>query len=844
MKKCKNLFWIAAIPFLSGLASCSDELIKVTPEPEPQGPTIQVPLTFRTSEEIVLIDGELKKDLPNSRVVGDPLTSTEEADVDNIWIIQFNGDTDGAVMVGAPYYADTPASGVTKVPLVESTVNNRLVFVANTNTSNANIWGLTSGVSTYSDLKNKYLTLTGSDEPLSFGGVDKSLIMSATVVGIVDPTLSGILTGTPITFTRSVAKVQLNLTIDPTDAPNFRILSIQLKSVQRELDYLDNLKGLSLTGIYPLEANLTTIDYPVMRSELTSGADDFDADLSGTLVPGTNGTFTWFVPRNARGVASNASVSQKNAFAPQGATYIEIMAVTTTATGGEGVIYRVYPGANNTNDFNIIPNYKYIINLNIVGKGTTADTRIENMGEVIFDTSNSYILNPPIDGMPARRYKVPVQRVNDFWAGIGDTYGGEGPSAGLGSSASPQPWTVELLWQDAQHMVKAFGIGDPTQHIILEKATGSGPSDYFYITVPAGIPAGNFVVVLKKGAVTLWSWHFWVTDYNPVPGKINVKGDVWTYPVTGGQVERYGSVMFGYPHTGGNEDYTYNSTPTFSSAATAAPYAQSVMMDRNIGAISAAYNLNDRGSLYYQYGRKDPIPGKNQLYDINGTALPFSGGVAANGCIIAATALANGLPAIKEAIANPLTFYINANDWAGINNANYLWFDSQLLYSVASANGAGRFGKSIFDPCPQGWKLPLNGTWNDFRPSSDATVNDAGRDLAFLQGLFYWPYIKVGSVYPRGGRIFYPAAGYRPWDGAGFSNVGGIGYSRSATPNGTAGSFYLIFSSGSAGPSNSGDRSLGFSARCVSAFWRLCFCFENRKNMQASIFNNNNVSSI
>ena len=848
MKKCKNLFWIAAIPLLTGLASCSDKLIDVEPPIEqPSGPIINVPLTFSVEAEGLLVDGKLQKEMPvEGRLVG---PGVPESAVKNIWVFQFNGADPTSKLIGAPYYVTDPSDPASMtVPLVESGVEiNRLVFVANVNSDNVSAFGaLTVGTSSYADMLERVKTLS------SEGGshLESSLIMSSTVTHVIDntlaPYLAGIIsTGTPhlgnhypIHFVRSLAKIQLNLSFAGAALPNYRILSVQLKNVSNSLYFLDNLKwGGDIATIFPDLGNLNTIDYTLMRSELSYKADDpgstdkdFDADLGGS---GSDQTFTWYVPRNVRGAISNPAVSQKNAFAPQGSTYIEIMAITTQAAGGEGVVYRIYPGFDDKTDFSIVPNYKYIINLEIVGPGTAVDTRVENMGTVTFTPfSNCYILNPPSKGMPARKFRVPLDRVKEYWESTGGTdgYSSLGPD---GAISPTQNWKAELMWQDEPNMVRALG-NDANTYVILEKSTGTGyTNQYIEVTVPSGATRGNCLITFRTETATpgtygniLWSWHLWITDYNPNQ-KINVQGNVWTYPVTGGQVERYGSKLFGYlanatpPTLTTVTDYTYtpeNSNTYAIGHTDYAPYTNKVMMDRNIGAMSTAYNSNLKGSFYYQYGRKDPIRGNNTYYDINGTALTSTAGGSLPVVGTAPSPATNFN--IPYAINNPHLFLSGETDWAQMGTAaqNYVWFDSKMSYNLGGA-GVGRNGKSIYDPCPEGWKVPLDGTWADFRLIGDGqgTVNAASRGLAFNQGLFYWPLIEAGTgtgIYPKGGTIFYPAAGYRRTVGGALGSMGSYGYFRSLTPAVSM----LVSSNSDFGPSSGNGRGDGSFVRCVSVF--------------------------
>jgi hypothetical protein len=108
-------------------------------------------------------------------------------------------------------------------------------------------------------------------------------------------------------------------------------------------------------------------------------------------------------------------------------------------------------------------------------------------------------------------------------------------------------------------------------------------------------------------------------------------------------------------------------------------------MDRNLGAMEAANSVASRG-LYYQWGRKDPIPLNNNLITF-----------------------ANGQVSMETAIRNPNTFFYKEEtyDWLSTPNDN-LW-------------GGITGTKSIYDPSPAGFKVPLVKV--QIRPSQASQIN-------------------------------------------------------------------------------------------------------------------------
>lgn len=267
-------------------------------------------------------------------------------------------------------------------------------------------------------------------------------------------------------------------------------------------------------------------------------------------------------------------------------------------------------------------------------------------------------------------------------------------------------------------------------------------------------------------AKILWSWHIWATDYNPdVIVKANEGTNLeankhYTAPGIIGQVHTYGA--------------TYMSTNP-----------GKVMMDRNLGAEETSYesvpssdaNWSTFGFMY-QWGRKDPFYGSdnvhNILYDATGTKKVTYSKI-------------NGPVAIEQTVLHPDFFYYNNNNGNWVTPAN-----ENLWNSTADT-------KTAYDPCPPGWRVPVIGTWSDFKDASLFKNQTNGR--------FY----EAGNVktwYPRGGLIY-------TFDGH-YGNPGEHGYGLSSTPNpGVNTAYFLYFTNERIDVSSLNSRAYGLSTRCI-----------------------------
>ena len=265
---------------------------------------------------------------------------------------------------------------------------------------------------------------------------------------------------------------------------------------------------------------------------------------------------------------------------------------------------------------------------------------------------------------------------------------------------------------------------------------------------PATFKEGNAVIAAKDANGTiLWSWHIWLTDQPE--GKV--------YYINAG-----------------------------------------TMMDRNLGATSANQGNVGALGLLYQWGRKDPFLGSSSIhYDSMAEAkstIAWPSAVSSDS--------SNGT--ITYATANPTTFI-------GRNSSNHDWY-----YTGSSSTDNSRWTestkvKSIYDPCPAGWRVPDggdNGVWSKAvgsRSYFDYTYNSTNEGMNFSG--------KFGSAFT----IWYPASGCRDVDDGGLYNVGGYGGYWSASPDNYRACFLFFSYNSGAYPSDSYPRAFGLSVRCLQA---------------------------
>lgn len=257
---------------------------------------------------------------------------------------------------------------------------------------------------------------------------------------------------------------------------------------------------------------------------------------------------------------------------------------------------------------------------------------------------------------------------------------------------------VNVLWES---------LGDtslPTKGSVVS-ALGHDAS---VIKVQAGPREGNAVVAAfsAEGKV-LWSWHIWVTA----------------------------------------ED--------LEEAAQTYAYGAGIVMDRNLGALSATPGESGSVGLMYQWGRKDPFPGSAS---VSRAVEPLS-----------TADWPEPVPAGQGgwdqmgtfATEHPMTFIIGAaatRDWYAVSQEGQwggLW---------------GQDGyKAIADPCPAGWQVAPADLWVQARVINSLGTGAFGTWDQTNNGL------HLGADH-CGSEAWFPAAGLRHPDDGKLYGVGEAGY--------------------------------------------------------------------
>ncbi len=297
------------------------------------------------------------------------------------------------------------------------------------------------------------------------------------------------------------------------------------------------------------------------------------------------------------------------------------------------------------------------------------------IAEEITDSANSFIIN-----RPGKRYKFNALR-----------RGNETAETITGAVSATRLWSTS---------------GTTVSNVSLEE------NGYIYFRTGGTdkvVPGNALIVLMDENEKALWSWHIWVTDYDPTN----------LYDIINGME----------------------------------------VMNRNLGALASSNatpeELRLSYGLYYQWGRKDPFVGP-ALWDST-TPQTLLGN--SNSFVTYNFAVSNvdnnekdefNYPGTVEfATAYPAIFIAGSED----NDFDWLMTSNDGLWSPTS--------KTIYDPCPAGWRVAPPEIWADFTTTGSSTgdPSEFNVDGEYEYG---WNFSTGWVAEPTGPiTTFFPAAGRR-----------------------------------------------------------------------------------
>lgn len=352
---------------------------------------------------------------------------------------------------------------------------------------------------------------------------------------------------------------------------------------------------------------------------------------------------------------------------------------------------------------------------------------------------------------PGGTIEVPVLRANESDLGI------QLPDVQTG-------WSAYVYWTT------------PSANLVTVSNT-TATKGYFTVTAPSGSNEGNALVAIKDASnKVLWSWHIWVEAEDILGTALPLIGGGFTF------------------------------------------------LDRNLGATTSGQvgsDFSGTGGFYYQWGRKDPFIGTNNtagtscytMYNAAGTAFtpptyPFT------------TSAITGDSYTKFADLNAITNgQANALSYSVQYPMLYMgsWYGSSAKYPYNSVAGhdswGGEYGqaKSVYDPCPAGWRVPSGEKSGTTYASPWASLASPGGPTA-SSGSAYAYYSSAVTQNGTTYSYIIQAMGYRQGANGTFAAVGTGVMCWVATQAGSSSGHDLW---GVTGFADSSGKSYGEPIRCV-----------------------------
>ena len=340
-------------------------------------------------------------------------------------------------------------------------------------------------------------------------------------------------------------------------------------------------------------------------------------------------------------------------------------------------------------------------------------------------TANTYVVNAA-----ATEYKFKA------------TVKGNGTTALSGDNATVAPTKARILWAQTQTTTNPDTPGWPViggaenADNIINISSVTLKDGYVYFTTCEEMYNGNVgIVATDDNDNVLWSWHLWVCNgYDPAATDV-------------------------YVATKGINTY---------------------FMDRNLGAFCnyAAINNPDANDhvasrgLYYQWGRKDPFIGHQnvdgyattgKIYDAAGTGTSkyiCYGGQNLGDAVFQGKSFdeISGNSDINQlvawTVANPNVFVQGTGGsgytWVGGSKAaegiewTNLWGNAALDAGLGDKGGV----KTMYDPCPVGYRVPSTGHYTFITSHGDQSSTGYGNPFR------NWQYNCVEKIWDENGAAY------------------------------------------------------------------------------------------
>lgn len=324
---------------------------------------------------------------------------------------------------------------------------------------------------------------------------------------------------------------------------------------------------------------------------------------------------------------------------------------------------------------------------------------------------------------------------------------------------------AKLLWCDAPQLVTDVSLSNTTTNI----------AGYDVKTITFQVPGlnltpGNAVIALyDTSGKIMWSWHIWVTKWNPNIGvnETDDNGNKHAINVTSSNTTfTFANQLLGYAPARKATWEARNVRVKFVQVET--ENGKEVVKNESsaieFSQTGFATESSEGNMPYYQWGRKDPLLPYNYVTDSDGIVVLdsssektcfFQGDVNLTSDILkvwnSVTETYVDYPYssyfklqyvvgtsssidYQTSIQNPTTFYGRSKSTAkAMDGAEYDWckqttinrWDATNEVALPTLANEKKTVKTIYDPCPAGWCVPPSGAFYGFTSAGGATAGKA-----------------------------------------------------------------------------------------------------------------------
>lgn len=375
------------------------------------------------------------------------------------------------------------------------------------------------------------------------------------------------------------------------------------------------------------------------------------------------------------------------------------------------------------------------------------------------ETANCYVISAP------GTYKIPLIYGNARNADGSENsacFNNTSPYVNYKGTAITNMWlktdgtpsSGELVWKDV------------STDIVTDLAVSSDKNFLTFTVSQSAIIQGNAVVAVKDNTgKIMWSWHLWFTESDALSTiAFNNNSNETQYFTR----DNLGFVYDTYLETSYTVPRRVRVTVTQAGSNHTAQFQ----------VIQNSYKDITFHDTKYQFGRKDAFSGSS----------------------VGAPNIVQGKTTYQNSILNPGTINLYGSrhyDWCS-STYNNAWAVGNS--STANSVSTSAIKKSVYDPCPVGFKMPGSNAFTGFSTSNGS-----------------WAKGYTFTDSSNGSSVFFPAAGCRLYGSGALVYVGSRGCYWSAVPRNVDEAWHLDFVSGNVGPRHNFNRDFGNSVRPVQS---------------------------